>query len=35
LFDSIKAKLKKIHQILGRKSASATCAEKVFEMIGD
>ena len=35
LFDSTKAKLKKIHQILGRKSASATCAEKVFEMIGD
>jgi len=35
LFDSIKAKLKEIHQILGRKSASATCAEKVFEMIGD
>ncbi len=35
LFDSIKAKLKKIHRILGKKSASATCAEIVFKLIGD
>lgn len=35
LFDAIKAKLKKIHQILGKKSASETCREKIFELIGD
>jgi lipid-A-disaccharide synthase len=35
LFDLIKLKLKKIHQILGKKSASETCAEKICELLGD